>query len=44
MLGFDTFINSDILIDDKIEGIGGGNIVGISDQAFSNNQQNFLRN
>lgn len=32
--GFDTFVNSDILVSDNIEGIGGGNIVGISDRAF----------
>ncbi|MGI6748420.1 MAG: LTA synthase family protein [Anaerovoracaceae bacterium] len=42
VLGFDTFINSDILIDDKIEGIGGGNIVGISDQAFFKQSAEFL--
>ncbi len=33
-LGFDTFINSDVLKNDNIVGIGGGNITGISDEAF----------
>lgn len=42
VLGFDTFINSDKLINDKIEGIGGGNIVGISDQAFFNQSIEYL--
>lgn len=42
VLGFDKFINSDILINDKIEGIGGGNIVGISDQAFFKQSAEYL--
>ncbi|WP_206457944.1 LTA synthase family protein [Anaerovorax sp. IOR16] len=33
-LGFDTFVNSDVLKSDNIIGIGGGNITGISDAAF----------
>lgn len=33
-LGFDTFINSDVFKNDNLIGIGGGNIVGISDAAF----------
>ena len=32
--GFDRFINNDDLVNDHIDGIGGGNIVGISDKAF----------
>lgn len=34
VIGFDTYINNDHLVNDRIEGIGGGNIVGISDHAF----------
>ncbi len=33
-LGFDTFYDSDYFKNDNIVGIGGGNIVGISDTAF----------
>lgn len=40
--GFDTFINSEILISDHIEGIGGGNIVGISDKAFFQQASEYL--
>lgn len=42
VIGFDTFIGSDQLVNDKIEGIGGGNIVGISDHAFFQQAANYL--
>jgi len=34
VLGFERFFSDDDFINDNIEGIGGGNIVGISDHAF----------
>lgn len=41
--GFDTFIGSDQLVNDNIKGIGGGNIVGISDQAFYQQSLEYLK-
>ncbi len=41
--GFDTFISSDQLVNDHIEGIGGGNIVGISDYAFFQQSLEYLK-
>ncbi len=41
--GFDTYIGSDHLINDRIEGLGGGNIVGISDQAFYQQSLEYLK-
>ena len=41
--GFDTFISSDRLVSDHIEGIGGGNIVGISDHAFYEQATAYLK-
>lgn len=42
VVGFDTFIGSDRLVNDNIEGIGGGNIVGISDHAFFQQSSEYL--
>ncbi|WP_324824250.1 LTA synthase family protein [Sinanaerobacter sp. ZZT-01] len=42
-LGFDTFINSDVLKNDNIIGIGGGNITGISDAAFFQQSTEILK-
>ncbi len=42
VLGFDTYINNDHLVNDQIEGIGGGNIVGISDHAFFRQSVTYL--
>ncbi|WP_051280513.1 LTA synthase family protein [Anaerovorax odorimutans] len=41
--GFDTFINSDILVSDNIKGIGGGNIVGISDHALYEQSMDYMK-
>ncbi|MDD3169158.1 MAG: LTA synthase family protein, partial [Eubacteriales bacterium] len=43
VIGFDTYISSDQLINDHIEGIGGGNIVGISDHAFFQQSVEYLK-
>lgn len=40
--GFDRYINDDFFISDNIEGIGGGNIVGISDSAFFQQASKYL--
>jgi len=42
VIGFDTYISSDQLVNDHIEGIGGGNIVGISDYAFFQQAASYL--
>ena len=43
VIGFDTFISSDHFVNDRIEGIGGGNIVGISDHAFYQQTLEYLK-
>lgn len=42
VVGFDTYISNDQLVNDHIEGIGGGNIVGISDHAFFQQAAEYL--
>ena len=41
-LGFERFFSDDDFINDNIEGIGGGNIVGISDHAFYEQAVDFM--
>ena len=42
VLGFEKYYSSDDFISDNIEGIGGGNIVGISDSAFFKQSADYL--
>jgi len=42
VFGFERFYSSDDFIDDGIEGIGGGNIVGISDSAFFDQATDYM--
>lgn len=41
-LGFDRYYNADDFVSDNIEGIGGGNITGISDSAFFEQTSDYL--
>ncbi|MDR3242995.1 MAG: LTA synthase family protein [Clostridiales Family XIII bacterium] len=41
--GIDTFISDDVLVSDEIEGIGGGDISGISDRAFYEQSAEILK-
>ena len=42
VLGFERYFSDDDFINDNIEGIGGGNIVGISDHAFFEQAADYL--